>query len=873
MAHTTQNSPRPLTLEDRRGHMTNTTKRGIAVALLALAMPLLAPAQQNVQQPPEEELPAGKMMDGYIVQQSVEFGGRITSVNGNQQVYDTLINLRSGPRLFGQELIMRSPTRDHRLFDSLYLNSYGYGGDPNDMTRLRIEKGRWYDFVTLYRRDENFFDFNLFANPLNLNPGIGRALQPFPAVPVVTFDPTSMPWFANSPHLQDTTRNMGDFNLTLFPDSRIRVRLGYARNVTDGRLDTTLNSPIRSILTEHSRWRSDRYQFGIDVRVLRRTTISIDQFYEHDKVDPNFVDNNFSWLYNSAAVPVGTLVDVGVNFPPCTPLATSFTVNPVTGENVYTPSAGCNIGLFSFNRIGNVRTDIPTTQLSLASNYFRKLDVTASGTYSSGHSEFLNYQEFVVPANFISPTPAARVPTLITGRTNTDRVSGNADLGLTYHFTPAWSASDKFRWFNWRGPGEFDQNGFTCPPPASPNPSLTVGAAGCTPNPVTSTIYNTFIAERTYENTAKVHYNTRRFGGYAGYRYQRRELTGSPSGDSPVLNSYQAIVVRNGVVIEDDPRVTTRINEHTALAGVAFRPTPAWRINADVELLSADNAFTNIGPRHQQRVRFNTVYKVNRWANVNGSVHFIETRNDFAPSLGLFPAGVPQAYGHKDHWRFYTLGASLNPDPRFSLDFGWTYLDTVFNSATCVPVGAGLVVVPGSVVPGTPPAPCSSGATAVPLILNYQERTNTGFFVLTFRPVHRVTLNFGYEITSTAGHNRWLLPGGVDGSGELGVLSDIFGNSPPLAGNPTAPCPTPPSTTVTGGCSFPGPFPDAPLSQALNWHKPYAGIAVDITKNVTFKGMYAYYDYNEKETAGLPIVNLPRDLHANTGTLSLKYAF
>ena len=48
---------------------------------------------------------------------------------------------------------------------------------------------------------------------------------------------------------------------------------------------------------------------------------------------------------------------------------------------------------------------------------------------------------------------------------------------------------------------------------------------------------------------------------------------------------------------------------------------------------------------------------------------------------------------------------------------------------------------------------------------------------------------------------------------------------------------------------------------------------MDICKNVTFKGQYAYYDYNEKENRGLPVVTLPRDFRANTGTLSLKYAF
>ena len=155
------------------------------------------------------------------MQQSIEFGGRITEISGNQQMYDTLVNLQSGPRLLGQELSMRPITRGSGLFDNLYLSSFGFGGDPNDMARLRIEKNKWYNFVGLYRRDQNFFNYNLFANPLTLNPGItncstvvgGTVHGPCTAV----FNPQANYFYSNSPHLQDTTRNMGDFNLTLFP--------------------------------------------------------------------------------------------------------------------------------------------------------------------------------------------------------------------------------------------------------------------------------------------------------------------------------------------------------------------------------------------------------------------------------------------------------------------------------------------------------------------------------------------------------------------------------------------------------------------------------------------------------------------------------
>ena len=334
MANSNHNSPRPLLpgAEPLDRSRCRIRKHAILVlfTLLMLAASQFALAQDDAEAP-------GRIWGDYTVQQSVELGGRVANVSGNQQLYGTLVNLKSGPRLLGEELSMRSNNHMGGLFDNLYLSSFGFGGDPNDVARLRIEKNKWYNFVGLYRRDENFFDFNLFANPLNLNQGIGAALKVNPG----GFDPTTMPWYANSPHLQDITRQMGDFNLTLFPQSKIRFRLGYARNNNAGRLDTTMEAPIRSIMTEYDESRSDRYQFGVDIRLMERTTISFDQFYEHDKVDPNYRDNNLSFTDSATGAPV----DIGIPFPP-----SSCTIVPgVTfpGGNVLVTNSKCNIGLFS----------------------------------------------------------------------------------------------------------------------------------------------------------------------------------------------------------------------------------------------------------------------------------------------------------------------------------------------------------------------------------------------------------------------------------------------------------------------------------------------------------------------------------------------
>src|SRR4029079_4365475 len=108
---------------------------------------------------------AGIERGNYNIQQVVEFGGRITEQSGNASVYNTFVNLHSGPRLYEQTLSMRSLNHEGMFFDNLYVSSFGYGGDPTSGTRLRTYKNKIYDFSASFRRDLNYFDYNLLANP------------------------------------------------------------------------------------------------------------------------------------------------------------------------------------------------------------------------------------------------------------------------------------------------------------------------------------------------------------------------------------------------------------------------------------------------------------------------------------------------------------------------------------------------------------------------------------------------------------------------------------------------------------------------------------------------------------------------------------
>src|ERR1700721_1827433 len=168
---------------------------------------------------------------GYNIHQTIEFGYRASEISGNQNTYDTFENLGSGLRLFDYSLRMRSLDHSGFVFDNLTFSNFGYGGDPNDVTRLRIEKNKWYDFRLLFRRDKNFWDYNLYANPLNpaaLNAPGSLTTGCFVGPPTAAF-PQGAPAFCSNPAVAQTNSlrsldldgRMRDDDVTLCRNCRV----------------------------------------------------------------------------------------------------------------------------------------------------------------------------------------------------------------------------------------------------------------------------------------------------------------------------------------------------------------------------------------------------------------------------------------------------------------------------------------------------------------------------------------------------------------------------------------------------------------------------------------------------------------------------
>jgi hypothetical protein len=116
--------------------------------------------------------------DGYTLHESIDLGGHVANIDGSGAMYDTLVNQQSGPRILGETYELRAlPQTKNTLVDHLKAFTSGLGGDPNNVAKLDFSKGKLYDFSGLFRRDRQYFDYNLLGNP-NLPPGQSIPIGP-----------------------------------------------------------------------------------------------------------------------------------------------------------------------------------------------------------------------------------------------------------------------------------------------------------------------------------------------------------------------------------------------------------------------------------------------------------------------------------------------------------------------------------------------------------------------------------------------------------------------------------------------------------------------------------------------------------------------
>jgi hypothetical protein len=853
----------------------------LAVLLLG-ARPLLAQGASSDQ---------GVDSGNYNIHTSLEFGYRYNDVTGNQNTFNTFVNLQTGVRLFDTTLEMRSLNHEGTFFDDLYSFNFGWGGDPDDVSRLHIDKNKWYEFNMLYRRDKNFWDYNLWANPLNpaaLNP-VGSVTTGCIVSPPSALHP-GLPGYCSNPSIAQTTsphsvnlaRIMQDYDVTLLPQSRVRFRVGYSNYTNKGPGFFTTDSGTEPQFPATYRYSMNTYRFGADVRLLPRTTISYDQFFN------SFYQNN-AVLETPAAtpekygyqVPNGTPVDLGITWTTLTPASTSPCAAPITNAATTPPTVNpiCN-GFVSYSQVNHGTNFMPTERLRFQSNYFQKFQTTGSIAYSTANTSFPNFAETMIGWTTRTSSPGETTA----GPARAKRDTVDADWSGVYSVTDKLRVEDFFHYYNWRIPGVWDSElgnlfttggtGLGAPVglfvPVNCNVANAYSGPTCPNHTATSAadlvngFNQNFLKQDMKSNTFELAYDfSKRLSGYIGWLYTNRSIVTSslsyttsniyyPGGvGASAANFYLAargncalvdgalpagcVLNANGSVTNTLAPPTTgpvvspySIGENALVLGVVFRPVDSLRITGDFQFGYNNAAFTRIDPRNLQSYKVMVSYKPKPWASLDGGVEINDNRNNVFQVANI------------EHDNSYNFTTTLMPNPRVSLSFGYNYWNVYTQADICFnysitytnPAPPPTTMPVSTSPPGVATTPCpiagaSVGGAGLGTLSTYTSKDNFVHADVLWKAGKRVTAAIGYGGSFVRGNTIFLNP-----------------------------------LTPSGTLDF-------------NYQMPYASVTIDVYKGFSYKTAWNYYGFNQQgNTTPFGLATIPlQDFNGNTFTFSFRYAF
>ena len=822
--------------------------RHVAGSLLfLLCLGCLAAPMSRAQEVEEQ---TGINEGNYNIKQSIEFGYRFTDVNGSQQTYDTMVNLQQGPRLLGFTTEFRSLDHHGTFFDDFYFSNFGYGGDPNDVSQIRITKNKWYSFNGMFRQDQNHWNYSLLANPLNPNTPVPNAPANFNPIINAPANVLGTSLIGNSPHDFFTRRNMQNYNLTILPDSKIRFRLGYDQNTVYGPGNSTFHEGAEQYLLQNNSYHLQQYRLGVDFRFLVRTTLSYDEIWTNYRNDLSSTDENQQFSPGAGFPPV----DLGVTFNPAAsnPCAGAFNPGSIVLQT-------CNAA-YSYSSRGRIRMDSPTEKFSLQSTYFKNIDIAGMFSYTAGDLNDYNYQQ-----NFAGLSSRSFLSNYgESGPINGRHVASFGDFGISWQVNDRISIVDSFHYSSWKEPAQFaasecsyfsgtllvPANIFaptstppaTCIPPANGIPNSAPNHSASSDFDAALNINSDFLKQQDVSNTieARINFSTK-VGAYLGYEYRNRiiadNFSNSISGvyypgpalsnaarqNCEVVDPALPLVQSNlpaGCTLNPDgsiaysaasapvPPDLTHIQENHVIFGLWARPSQKLRFNVDGDIMVADNAFTRISPLQAQEVRFRANYKAASWINLNGHLNLWYGEND-SENLN----------GHQ-HNNSVGLAAQLQPTEKLSLDLGYEYNDISSQILVCFVATGSLAGLPA----------CPDFSSLVEQASPYSSKVSTTFIDFSWTPIKPLTLRGGANLFWVSGSELNLTPQ-----------------------NPIA-------TSVPG-----------PLNSA--WYQPFGGFDFRFAKRWTGRANWEYYGYHENASTAYQDALARRNFQGNLVVLSVRYAF
>lgn len=548
--------------------------------ILAAGMSAAAQNQTDTQTPvvPKVEKkpvapPAEKTFGKYRVHESVELGGRLTDRSGSRAMWATMVNQSTGMRVLDHSLEMRTTDRTKTpFFDTLTSSSFGYGGDPNDVSTLHISKGRLYDFAGMFRRDRNYFDYNLFVNSL-----IGPLEY--------TYEPSSL-------HVYNTVRRNTDTTLTLFPLAPVHFRVGFNHGTHEGPSFSSVHQGGDVQVLQWFRNSSDTFTGGVDVNLARRTALSYDQFFVLYKGDSPYALAGPMFKAKD-----GTPASAGFNLLTTSTCGSGASKTLAIVGGVINPYCSQTIVQ---SQVAPTRTSFPTEQLRFASRYFDKVAMNGHLTYNGGISNVNHFNETFT--GLLSRTNLRQeIDTggFANGRlAHNKRVAVSGDYGIDAELTNRIAISDSVNFWSFRNVGGLNLVSQTWGSTSEPTHTVLTPIATLTPT-VGGREDSQALSQKILGNTIVGSYTVMpQLKVSAGWRFNDREIK-----------------------LDDDP--TLAWHQNWLLLGTVFQPGQGTRITVNYDLMSSKsansdttaNSYTREAPNRTHHIRGRATAKPKSWIN------------------------------------------------------------------------------------------------------------------------------------------------------------------------------------------------------------------------------------------------------------------
>ena len=714
---------------------------------------------------------------GFSVHQTVDVGGRITGLTGSGAMYDTLVNLQSGPRVLGETFEMRALKNNTNTFvDTISAVSTGYGGDPNSFTKINFFKGKIYEFSGLFRRDRQYFDYDLLGNP-NIPGGQSIPIGPSNA-PTGSF---AWPQVRQSPFLFNTVRRMTDTNLTMFPLAKVTYRVGYSQNIFQGPSLSPSGYPFamfNAILEEHLRNSTDDFTGAIDWKPIHGTTLTFAEEINHYKADSYYTMAPGDFTAQEAD---GTKVALD-DYDSQTPYPTSKACNansigatpifsaPPTPGGLPVINAACAV-VTNYLRSQPTRILYPTEIFRFQTSSIKNVAINGDFRYTNANMSLPNYYD-----SYQGLSGTTRSLTY-TAQARAHRAVIAADYGIVWQAMKTFSLSDQLDYSSVHQPG------------ATTFTSVTTQSTPATPGNETINYAGGLITTSALPGAASLEGSGpvgTPLPGYFGQNFLTNNLTGTWDVSSRATVSltyrHETHTIAQGsphnvpLAVGSTSDGTVTIDEDGGIVNAALRPFASWTMNGAVELLYADNAFTPVGPRQTRHYRLHTMYRPKPWVTISGAFNDLERHNNTNNNQSAVLAGDDPYEGplnHVDHSRVVSLGTVLSPNEHYGFDFNYAYSDVYTATNICYDNGA------TATLPGTA-SKTSSGAPDVCLgvytrgsttqLADWHARdfmdapTQYGSVAITYSPVKIIHANIGYRISSVDGNQFFNDARSVNGS-------------------------------------------------------------------------------------------------------------